>query len=93
MSPASPAPQVKQRAIVLDANNTLLRGCVLRNVEYVYGLVVYTGNQTKVRVKQQTKKTKKARVERDINKYNLLLVAMLVTLCVAGAIGYYLWNE
>jgi hypothetical protein len=34
----------------LNADNTLLRGCVLRNVEWVYGLVVYTGNQTKVRV-------------------------------------------
>jgi hypothetical protein len=32
----------------LNADNTLLRGCVLRNVEYIYGLVVYTGNQTKV---------------------------------------------
>jgi magnesium-transporting ATPase (P-type) len=34
----------------LNADNTLLRGCVLRNVEYVYGLVVYTGDQTKVGV-------------------------------------------
>ncbi len=33
----------------LNADNTLLRGCVLRNVEFVYGLVIYTGNQTKVR--------------------------------------------
>ena len=32
----------------LNADNTLLRGCVLRNVEFVYGLVVYTGDQTKV---------------------------------------------
>jgi phospholipid-transporting ATPase len=33
---------------VLEANNTLLRGCVLRNVEFVYGIVVYTGDETKV---------------------------------------------
>jgi hypothetical protein len=45
-----------------------------------------------VRVKQQQKKTKKARIERDINRYNLLLVVMLITLCVAGTIGYNLWN-
>jgi hypothetical protein len=79
------------RGIVLDASNTLLRGCVLRNVEFIFGLVVYTGNQCKVRVKQQAKKTKKARVERDINVYNIVLVAMLVSLCVVAAIGYYLW--
>ena len=40
---------VAQIGEVLEANNTLLRGCVLRNVDYVYGIVVYTGNQTKVR--------------------------------------------
>ena len=32
----------------LGADNTLLRGCVLRNVDYIYGIVIYTGNETKV---------------------------------------------
>lgn len=32
----------------LEAVNILLRGCVVRNVDSVYGFVVYTGDQTKV---------------------------------------------
>lgn len=74
--------------LVLDANNTLLRGCVLRNVESVYGLVVYTGNQTKVRVKQTVGSLKKATVEREINRYIVALLGMQLLTCLGGAIGY-----
>ena len=78
--------------IRLSADNLLLRGCVLRNVEFVYGLVVYTGNETKVRVKQQSKTTKKPSVEKSINVYIVYLVVFLLALCVSSSIGYYVWN-
>ena len=38
-------------------------GCVLKNVDYVYAVVVYTGDDTKVRVKQSKKYRKRATVE------------------------------
>lgn len=31
------------KKVSLNSNNFLLRGCILRNVDYVYGLVTYTG--------------------------------------------------
>lgn len=34
--------------IGLDANNLLLRGCTLRKTDWICGLVVYTGADTKV---------------------------------------------
>lgn len=82
-----------QRGAPLDANQTLLRGCVLRNVEYVYGLVIYTGNETKVRVKQQDTTTKKAAVESEINKYIIGLVSAQIVFCLIGAIGYSVWTS
>ena len=78
--------------VVLDANNMLLRGCVLRNVEYIYGLVVYTGNEAKVRVKQQAKTTKKPAIERKINVYIVYLVGFLLALCVGSSLGYYFYS-
>lgn len=32
----------------VNFNNFLLRGCIVRNVRYVFGLVAYTGNDTKI---------------------------------------------
>lgn len=34
--------------IPLDSNNFVLRGCSLKNTEFVYGLVLYTGHDTKI---------------------------------------------
>ena len=31
-----------------DINNILLRGGTLKNVDYIYGLVIYTGKETKL---------------------------------------------
>ena len=35
-------------AISLSADNILLRGMSLRNTEYLYGIVVFTGHDTKI---------------------------------------------
>ena len=34
--------------IPLNAENLLLRGCMLRNTEFVYGIVIFTGHSTKI---------------------------------------------
>lgn len=33
----------KKEKIPIDVNNFVLRGCSLRNTNYIYGLVAYTG--------------------------------------------------
>lgn len=37
-----------QEKIYFNVNNTLLRGGTLLNVDYIYGIVIYTGKQTKI---------------------------------------------
>ena len=77
--PAAPVP--------LDATSMLLRGCVLRNADFVYGAVVYTGMETKVRVKQHAARAKRAAVEDEIDGLVLALLALLAVLCISGAVG------
>jgi hypothetical protein len=63
-SPASPLPL--HVSFGLDADQLLLRGCTLMNSAWIVGLVVYTGDQTKVRVKQQEVRQKVPSVERQV---------------------------
>ena len=37
-----------EEPLSLSIDNLLLRGCSLRNTEYVYGMVVYQGHDTKI---------------------------------------------
>ena len=73
------------RPLPLEADQVLLRGCILRNVDSAYALVVYTGRETKVRVRQTTKASKVAQVEKMLNKLIVVLVATLVVTCAVGA--------
>jgi phospholipid-transporting ATPase len=93
-SPPPPAPPAAAgaRGTPLEADNTLLRGCTVRNVDAVYGLVVYTGRETKVRVSQHARRTKTAGVEREITRWILWLVAFQLALCAGGAAGFAIWG-
>lgn len=84
---------IPDRPLPLEAEQTLLRGSIIRNVDFVYGLVVYTGRETKVRVKQTTALQKRAQVETEINRMIVLLLLVLIGFCVAGAIGGGIWVD
>jgi magnesium-transporting ATPase (P-type) len=79
--------------IPLEAENLLLRGSMLRNVDFCYALAVYTGRETKVRVRQTTRPQKVAQVESQLNKFILCLVGLLLCLCLAGTVGHVLWTQ
>ena len=75
--------------VALDADQLLLRGCVLRNVDSAYALVVYTGAETKARVRQVARlRAKVAATEEALNRLILVLIVSLVVLCVIGVAGY-----
>jgi phospholipid-transporting ATPase len=39
---------VDKQTMPLSPNQVLLRGCSLRNTEYIVGVVIFTGHETKV---------------------------------------------
>ena len=51
----------------VNLNTVLLRGCVLRNTEWVIGLVVFTGIDTKIVMNSGGTPSKRSRVERLMN--------------------------
>lgn len=45
-------------AIPLGSDNIILRGCSLRNTEYVYGIIIFSGHETKIMMNSMAAKYK-----------------------------------
>ncbi|KAI3404902.2 DNF1 [Candida oxycetoniae] len=73
-------------------NNLLLRGCTLRNTKWVIGIVMFTGDDTKIMLNAGATPTKQSRMSRELNYYVLLNFVLLFIICfVSGLINglYY----
>jgi len=57
--------------ISLNENQILLRGSSLRNTDWIYGVVIYTGHDTKVMMNSSKSRAKFSKIELRINKYLL----------------------
>ncbi|KAJ3205484.1 hypothetical protein HK099_000819, partial [Clydaea vesicula] len=57
--------------IPLNINNLLLRGAVLRNTEYCWGLVLYTGKNTKIMKNLKKASLKISSLDNKLNRYTL----------------------
>lgn len=58
----------------LSNDQLLLKGCQLRNTEYVYGVAVYLGHQTKIMENSLKGRPKKSQMELATNTYIILVV-------------------
>ncbi|CAN6299458.1 unnamed protein product [Urochloa humidicola] len=78
---------VDKQTIPLSPNQLLLRGCSLRNTEYIVGAVIFTGHETKVMMNSMNVPSKRSTLEKKLDKLILALFATLFSMCVIGAIG------
>ncbi|KZP18292.1 phospholipid-translocating ATPase [Athelia psychrophila] len=68
----------------VDINMTLLRGTVLRNTRWAVGIVIYTGQDTKIVLNSGATPSKRSKVERMMNPQvfmNLIVLAIMATVC------------
>jgi phospholipid-transporting ATPase len=84
----SDATQVKSCVLNLEYNNILLRGSSLRNTEYVFGIVIYAGHNTKIMLNSLNARTKKSRVFKIMNTQLYFIIIMQLVLCVVFSIFY-----
>ncbi|CCH61915.1 hypothetical protein TBLA_0F03810 [Henningerozyma blattae CBS 6284] len=67
-------------------NETLLRGCTLRNTRWAIGFVIFTGDDTKIMLNAGVTPTKKSRISRELNFSVLLNFLLLFILCFISGI-------
>ncbi len=82
---------VDAEAIPLTNDNLLLRGCQIRNTEYVIGLVAYTGEHTKIILNSGNTPSKRSRIERQMNPQIILSFILLFVICMTCAISQGLY--
>jgi phospholipid-transporting ATPase len=70
----------------------LLRGSSLRNTEYIYGIVIFTGHETKIMKNSVRSKSKFSRLESATGKYILVIVIIQILLSLIGAFLNTIWE-
>ncbi|KAI8819345.1 uncharacterized protein EV422DRAFT_108803 [Fimicolochytrium jonesii] len=75
------------KEMALDPAQLLLRGAMLRNTRWIYGVAVFTGHETKLMKNATKTPTKKTKVERLVNTEITFLFVILVSLAVISAMG------
>ena len=73
--------------IPVGKDNLLLRECLLKNTDYIEGLVVYAGHESKAMLNNGGPRYKRSKLERQINLEVVWCVLILFTLCLLGATG------
>lgn len=82
-----------KQALPLGPERILLRGAMLRNTSWVFGVVIYTGHETKLMMNSTRAPLKRSTVDRITNHQVLMLFFLLVLLCLISALFNELWTR
>ncbi|XP_067949362.1 phospholipid-transporting ATPase VA-like isoform X2 [Watersipora subatra] len=75
----------------ISKENLLLRGCLLRNTDYIEGMVIYAGHDTKAMKNSSGPRHKISRLESLMNRDVIWCLVILLFLCFFSAIGSGVW--
>ncbi len=74
------------KIINVGAKQMLLRGCFLRNTEFIYGIVVYAGHATKIMMNSRNPPSKMSNVLKRMNEllYTVFIFQLVIIIIFAG---------
>ncbi|KAF9205488.1 hypothetical protein BGZ59_000444 [Podila verticillata] len=75
------------KELPLDPTQVLLRGAVLRNTRWIYGVVIFTGHESKLMRNASATPIKRTSVEKMTNIQIIFLFAILLAMSLASAVG------
>ncbi|KAG0207473.1 hypothetical protein BGX28_001297 [Mortierella sp. GBA30] len=75
------------KELPLDPTQVLLRGAQLRNTRWIYGVVIFTGHESKLMRNASATPIKRTSVEKMTNIQIIFLFGILLAMSLASAIG------
>ncbi|CAN6469461.1 unnamed protein product [Victoria cruziana] len=86
------AMEIGGQKIALGQSNIVLRGCQLKNTDWVVGVAVYAGQETKAMLNSAISPSKRSKLEGNMNRETLWLSIFLLIMSsvVAGGMGIWL---
>uniref|UniRef100_A0A8D0WW90 Phospholipid-transporting ATPase n=1 Tax=Sus scrofa TaxID=9823 RepID=A0A8D0WW90_PIG len=78
--------------VSIGPDQVLLRGTQLKNTDWIFGIVVYTGFETKFMQVNMQSPLKRSRVEKVTNVQILVLFLMLLVMALVSCVGAAFWN-
>ncbi|KAJ6662302.1 hypothetical protein lerEdw1_012466 [Lerista edwardsae] len=82
-----------QSPVPVGPDQILLRGAQIRNTQWVLGIVVYTGHDTKLMQNSTKAPLKRSNVEKVTNMQILILFCILLVMALVSSVGALLWNR
>ncbi|KAL4205060.1 hypothetical protein AMTRI_Chr01g135270 [Amborella trichopoda] len=82
-----------EMAYPLSPQQILLRDSKLRNTDYIYGLVIFTGHDTKVIQNSTDPPSKRSNIERKMDKIVYFLFSSLALIATIGSIFFGIWTS
>ncbi|KAM6470600.1 phospholipid-transporting ATPase ID-like isoform 3-T3 [Liasis olivaceus] len=82
----------QKKKFALDNEQLLLRGCIIRNTDWCFGLVIFAGPDTKLMQNSGRTTLKRTSIERLMNFLVLVIFVFLAIMCLILAIGSCIWE-
>lgn len=78
--------------IPIDPDQILLRGSCLRNTEWIMGICVYSGHETKIMKNGAKSKAKVSKIAKATNNYIVVTMLFQLSLSIVAAVATSIWT-
>ncbi|GMF47301.1 unnamed protein product [Phytophthora fragariaefolia] len=80
-------------AAPIGPSNIILRGCSVRGCAYIYGIVIFTGPETKLMQNARATPSKQSNVYKVVNRCIVLIFITQFVLCIISTICNTIWMD
>ena len=76
--------------ITISTTDFLLKGSILKNTNWIIGIVIYTGMKNKIILNSKKPRMKMSKIEKNLNYFLLFVFIFLIILCISSSIQHHI---